>query len=47
MDVADIGPRTAAVAAAIGASTADADKVAAEATGRSFATPNGPRGAFR
>ena len=44
--LADIGPRTAAVAAAIGASTADADKVAAEATGRSFATPNGPRVAF-
>ena len=44
--LADIRPRTAAVAAAIGASPAEADRVTAESTGRSFATSNGPKVAF-
>lgn len=44
--LADIGPRTAAVAVAIGALKEAADRVSAEASGRSFASSNGPRVAF-
>ena len=44
--LADIGPRTAAVAAAIGAPKDAADRVTAEATGESFASPTGPKVAF-
>jgi iron complex transport system substrate-binding protein len=44
--LADIGPRTAAVASAIGASRAEADRVTAESTGRSFAASDGPKVAF-
>ena len=44
--LADIGPRTAAVANAIGATKAAADRVTAEATGESIASATGPKVAF-
>lgn len=44
--LADIGPRTAAVAAAIGAAAAAADRVTAAALGQSYPSATGPKVAF-